>query len=71
MLLSGVTRIDTFRDPVSPSELARPSLVVEQLEAGAAGLDFLAAHLLGARAAVEERGYEYTAAYSLADLGLE
>ena len=25
----------------------------------------------GARAAVEERGYEYTAAYSLADLGLE
>ncbi len=25
----------------------------------------------GARAAVEERGYEFTAAYSLADLGLE
>ena len=25
----------------------------------------------GARATVEERGYEYTAAYSLADLGLE
>ena len=25
----------------------------------------------GARAAVEERGYKYTAAYTLADLGLE
>jgi len=25
----------------------------------------------GAKAAVEERGYDYTAAYTLADLGLE